>query len=79
MPRRLPMRPQVMIGNIFVVLVTFMIGLIYYAYTFLVWLPKAEGKWPPLADSLQTTGACSCSSGSSIFCFSCSSGASCKA
>ena len=32
------------IGNIFVVLVTAVIGLIYYAYTFLVWLPKAESK-----------------------------------
>ena len=44
MPRRLPVRPQVIIGNIFVVLVTAVIGLIYYAYTFLVWLPKAESK-----------------------------------
>ena len=46
MPRRLPVRPQVIIGNIFVVLVTWVIGVIYYAYTFLVWLPKAEGKLP---------------------------------
>ena len=44
MPRRLPVRPQVIIGNIFVVLVSWVIGVIYYAYTFLVWLPKAEGK-----------------------------------
>jgi len=46
MPRRLPVRPQVIIGNIFVVLVSWVIGVIYYAYTFLVWLPKAEGKSP---------------------------------
>ena len=44
MPRSLPVRPHVIIGNIFVVLVSWVIGLIYYAYTFLVWLPKAEGK-----------------------------------
>jgi len=44
MPRRLPVLPQGIIGNIFVVLVSWVIGVIYYAYTFLVWLPKAEGK-----------------------------------
>ena len=52
MPRRLPVRPQVIIGNIFVVLVTAVIGLIYYAYTFLVWLPKAEGKFLTLRDTI---------------------------
>ena len=45
MPRRLPVRPQVVIGNIFVVLVSWVIGIIYYSYVFLVWLPKAEGKY----------------------------------
>jgi len=45
MPRRLPVRPQVIIGNIFVVLVAAVIGLIYYVFTFLVWLPKAEDDW----------------------------------
>ena len=45
MPRRLPVRASVVVGNIFVVLVTIVISLIYYAYTFLVWLPKAEGKY----------------------------------
>ena len=45
MPRRLPVRASVVVGNIFVVLVTIVISLIYYAYTFLVWLPKAEGKF----------------------------------
>lgn len=29
-------------GNIFVVLVSWVIGIIYYSYVFLVWLPKAE-------------------------------------
>lgn len=42
MPRRLPVRPQAIIGNIFVVLVSWVIGIIYYAYVFLVWLPKSE-------------------------------------
>jgi palmitoyltransferase len=32
----------------FVVLVCWLIGLIYYAYTFLVWLPKAEDDWKVL-------------------------------
>jgi len=45
MPRRLPVRPQVIVGNIFVVLVSTVIGIIYYAYVFLVWLPKAEDDW----------------------------------
>ena len=44
MPRRQPLNPQIFIGNIFVVLVSWVIGIIYYAYVFLVWLPKAEGK-----------------------------------
>jgi len=39
------MRPAVIIGNMFVVLVCWIIGVIYYAYTFLVWLPKAEDNW----------------------------------
>lgn len=43
MPRRLPVRPKVMLGNMFVVLVSWLIGIIYYAYVFLVWLPKVEG------------------------------------
>ena len=45
MPRRLPVRPAVIIGNIFVVLITLVISFIYYAYTFVVWLPKAKGKY----------------------------------
>ena len=45
MPRRLPVRPQVIMGNVFVVLVSAVIGIIYYAYVFLVWLPKAESKF----------------------------------
>ena len=42
MPKRLPMRAATIVGNIFVVLVSWVIGVIYYAYVFLVWLPKAE-------------------------------------
>ena len=36
------MRAATIVGNIFVVLVSWVIGVIYYAYVFLVWLPKAE-------------------------------------
>ena len=39
------MRPAVIIGNIFVVLITTIICFIYYVYMFIVWLPKARGKW----------------------------------
>ena len=36
------MRASTIVGNIFVVLVSWVIGVIYYAYVFLVWLPKTE-------------------------------------
>lgn len=59
MPRRLPVRPQVIIGNIFVVLVSWVIGVIYYAYVFLVWLPKAEGKfWAKIANVTNDLALC---------------------
>ena len=44
MPRRRPIGPQDCISNIFVVLVSWVISIIYYAYVFLVWLPQIEGK-----------------------------------
>ena len=49
MPRRLPVRPAVIIGNIFVVLITSVICFIYYTYMFVVWLPKAKGKFTDLS------------------------------
>jgi len=86
MPRRLPVRPQVIIGNIFVVLVTFVIGIIYYAYVFLVWLPKSEGKWcspkpRPIKSVvvMQTTGGWSCCCPCSTSSFLCWSGRSFRA
>ena len=41
MPRRLPMRPAKIIGNMFVLLVICVIGLIYYTQVFIIWGPKA--------------------------------------
>ena len=45
MPRRRPVGAQDCISNIFVVLVSWVISIIYYAYVFLVWLPQIEGKY----------------------------------
>lgn len=41
MPRRLPVRPAKIIGNMFVLLVVVVMGLIYYANVFLIWGPQA--------------------------------------
>jgi hypothetical protein len=41
MPRRLPVRPAKIIGNMFVLLVVVVIGLIYYANVYLIWGPQA--------------------------------------
>lgn len=41
MPRRLPVRPAKIIGNMFVLLVVAVMALIYYANVFLIWGPKA--------------------------------------
>jgi len=43
MPRRLPVRPAKIIGNLFVLFVLLVIGLIYYAYVGLVWGPRLNG------------------------------------
>ena len=45
MPNRLPVRANVIIGNMFILFVVSVICIIYYAYTFLVWFPKAS-KYP---------------------------------
>ena len=44
MPRRLPVRPAKIIGNLFVIFVLTVIGTIYYTYVFLIWGPKIPGK-----------------------------------
>ena len=44
MPRRLPVRPAKLIGNLFVLFVLIVIAFIYYTYVVVVWGPKAVGK-----------------------------------
>lgn len=44
MPRRLPVRPAKIIGNLFVLFVACVIGIIYYTYVFEVWGPRSVGK-----------------------------------
>ena len=44
MPRRLPVRPSKLIGNLFVLFVILVIGTIYYTFVFEVWGPKCIGK-----------------------------------
>ena len=41
MPRRLPVRPAKIIGNLFVLFVMLVMGLIYYAYVGKVWGKRA--------------------------------------
>jgi len=45
MPRRLPIRPAKVFGNLFVLIVLSLMGFIYYTYIFVVWGPRAEGKY----------------------------------
>jgi hypothetical protein len=45
MPRRLPVRPAKIIGNLFVLFVLTVIGLIYYTYVVEVWGPRLVGKY----------------------------------
>jgi len=45
MPRRLPVRPAKIIGNLFVLFVLLVIGLIYYTYVFVIWGPRAVSKF----------------------------------
>lgn len=40
MPRRLPVRPAKLIGNLFVLFVILVISFIYYVYVAIVWGPK---------------------------------------
>jgi hypothetical protein len=45
MPRRLPVRPAKVIGNLFVLFVILVISLIYYSYVVLVWGPRVMSKY----------------------------------
>ena len=45
MPRRLPVRPAKVFGNLFVLLVLSVIALIYYTFVFVVWGPRADSKY----------------------------------
>jgi hypothetical protein len=45
MPRRLPVRPAKIIGNLFVLFVMTVIGTIYYTYVFEVWGPRLISKY----------------------------------
>jgi len=40
MPRRLPVRPAKLIGNLFVLFVMLVISMIYYTYVGIVWGPR---------------------------------------
>ena len=44
MPRKLPIRPAKVIGNLFVLFVILIISLIYYTYVFVVWGPRSPSK-----------------------------------
>ena len=45
MPRRLPVRPAKVFGNLFVLLVLSVIALVYYTFVFVVWGPRADSKY----------------------------------
>jgi len=47
MPRRLPVRPGKILGNVFVLLVALVMSFIYYTYV-LVWVPRAYNSLPVL-------------------------------
>lgn len=47
MPRRLPVRPAKLIGNLFVLFVLMVISFIYYVYVVVIWGPKIISKLFP--------------------------------
>jgi len=47
MPRRLPVRPGKILGNVFVLLVALVMSFIYYTYA-QVWAPRAYNSRPVL-------------------------------
>jgi len=44
MPRTLPLRPAKVLGNFFVLFVILVISLVYYTFTFVIWLNRVPGK-----------------------------------
>lgn len=44
MPRRLPVRPAKVFGNLFVLVVLSVMALIYYSFVFILYGPRAESK-----------------------------------
>lgn len=50
MPRRLPIRAAKIVGNVFVLLVTCVMSLVYYTFVGVVWGPRVTGK--PIALTL---------------------------
>jgi ammonia channel protein AmtB len=45
MPRRLPVRPAKLIGNLFVLFVLLVITFVYYTYVIVVWGPRSMSKY----------------------------------
>ena len=45
MPRRLPVRPAKVVGNLFVIFVLLIISLIYYTYVFVIFGPRSASKF----------------------------------
>ena len=42
MPRRLPVRPAKVFGNFFVLIVLTLMGLIWYTFVILIWMPRTS-------------------------------------
>ena len=48
MPRRLPVRPAKLVGNLFVLFVLLVIAFVYYAYVVIIFGPRSVSKFFPL-------------------------------
>ena len=55
MPRRLPVRPAKLVGNLFVLFVLILIALVYYTYVFIVWGPRTVSKIHLCLNNLKIT------------------------
>ena len=49
MPRRLPVRPAKVVGNLFVLFVLLVIALIYYTYVVIIWGPRSINNFGVMA------------------------------